>query len=224
MMKSLIRKIVPLLLLISLMGGSAWAQGRIATVELRKVFDGYWKTKQADAALKDRAADIEKDHKNMLDDWKKAKDEYQTLLGDANNQTLSFEEREKRKKSAEDKLKQIKDSEEALAQYERQARTTIDEQRKRMRDSIVEEIRAAVNSKAKSAGYALVIDTGAESGNGNAAAGTPGTPVFLYANNENDITAAVLAQLNAGAPAETPKPEEKLGLTDKKDEKKKDKK
>jgi outer membrane protein len=222
MMKSLFRKIVPLLLLISLMGGSACAQGRIATVELRKVFDGYWKTKQADAALKDRAADIEKDHKNMLDDWKKAKEEYQTLLGEANNQTLSFEEREKRKKSAEDKLKQIKDSEEGISQYERQARTTLDEQRKRMRDSIVEEIRAAVNSKAKSAGYALVIDTGAESGNGNAAAGTPGTPVFLYANNENDITAAVLSQLNAGAPAETPKTEEKPA--EKKDEKKKDKK
>ena len=222
MMKSLFRKTVPLLLLMSLMGGSAWAQGRIATVELRKVFDGYWKTKQADAALKDRAADIEKDHKNMLDDWKKAKDEYQTLLGDANNQTLSFEEREKRKKSAEDKLKQIKESEEAISQYERQARTTLEEQRKRMRDSIVEEIRAAVSSKAKSAGYALVIDTGAESGNGNAAAGTPGTPVFLYANTENDITATVLSQLNAGAPAELPKTEEKPA--DKKDEKKKDKK
>jgi len=222
MMKSLIRRIVPLLLLISVMGGSACAQGRIATVELRKVFDGYWKTKQADAALKERAADIEKDHKNMLDDWKKAKEEYQALLGEANNQTLSLEEREKRKKSAEDKLKQIKDSEEAITQYERQARTTLDEQRKRMRDSIVEEIRAAVNSKAKTAGYALVIDTGAESGNGNAAAGTPGTPVFLYTNNENEITAAVLAQLNAGAPAEPPKTEDKPA--DKKDEKKKDKK
>jgi Skp family chaperone for outer membrane proteins len=222
MMKTMFRKTVPLLLLISLIAGSACAQGRIATVELRKIFDGYWKTKQADAALKDRAADIEKDHKNMLDDWKKAKDEYQTLLGDANNQTLSFEEREKRKKSAEDKLKQIKESEEAISQYERQARTTLDEQRKRMRDSIVEEIRAAVNSKAKSAGYALVIDTGAESGNGNAAAGTPGTPVFLYVNNENDITDVVLSQLNAGAPAETPKTEAKPA--DKKDDNKKDKK
>ena len=47
-------------------------------------------------------------------------------------------------------------------------------------------------------------------------------PVFLYANNENDITDAVLAQLNAGAPAETPKTEEKT--PEKKDEKKKDKK
>src|ERR1035437_4836700 len=154
-MKSLLRNISPALVLVSLMSGSAWGQGRIATVDLRKLFDNYWKTKQADAALKDRAADIEKEHKTMLDDWKKAKDEYQNLLGEANNQTLSVEEREKRKKSAEDKFKQIKESEDSITQYERQARTTLDEQKKRMRDSIVEEIRAAVNSKAKSGGYAL---------------------------------------------------------------------
>ena len=73
---------VPALLLISLMSSPVWAQNRIATVDLRKIFDNYWKTKQADAALKDRGADLEKDHKTMLDDWKKAKDDYQTLLTD----------------------------------------------------------------------------------------------------------------------------------------------
>ena len=221
-MKSLIGKLVLGLFVVSLLSGSAWAQGRIATVELRKVFDSYWKTKQADAALKERMADFEKDHKTMVDDWKKTKDEYQILLADANNQTLSVEEREKRKKSAEDKFKQIKDAEETIAQYDRQARSTLDEQRKRMRDKILEEIRTAINGKAKSGGYALVIDAGAESGNGNPAAGTPGTPIFLYSSNENDITDAVLTQLNAGAPVETPKTEEKTA--EKKGEKKKDNK
>jgi Skp family chaperone for outer membrane proteins len=86
-------------------------------------------------------------------------------------QTLSLEERDKRKKSSEDKFKQIKDSEDAITQYERQARTTLDEQKKRMRDSIVEEIRTTVNGKAKAAGYSLVIDTMAESANN--------TPVLL---------------------------------------------
>jgi outer membrane protein len=213
-MKSLLRKIVPSLLLVSLMTSSAWAQGRIGTVDLRKAFDNYWKTKQADAALKDRAADIEKEHKSMIEDFKKAKEEYQTLLTEANNQTLSLDEREKRKKSAEDKLKQLKDSEDAITQYERQARTTLDEQKKRMRDSILEEIRTTVNGKAKSAGYALVLDTAAESANN--------TPMVLYSNNENDLTEAVLSQLNSGAPVETPKTEEKK--SDAKDEKKKDKK
>ena len=213
-MKSLLRKIVPALLLVSLLSAPAWGQGRLATVDLRKLFDNYWKTKQADAALKDRAADIEKEHKSMLDDWKKAKDDYQALLTEANNQTLSLEEREKRKKSAEDKFKQIKDSEDAITQYERSARTTLEEQKKRMRDTILEEIRTTVNGKAKAAGYALVFDTVAESANN--------TPVVLYSNNENDITEAVLSQLNAGAPAETPKTEEPKADT--KDDKKKTKK
>ena len=209
-MISLIRKVIPGLLLISLLSTSAWAQGRIATIDLRKVFDGYWKTKKADAQLKERAADMEKEHKNMLDDWKKAKEEYQTLLSDANNQVLAPDERDKRKKSAEDKLKQLKETEDTIQQYERQARTTLDEQRKRMRDNLVEEIRTTLNAKAKTSGYSLVIDTAAESINN--------TPMVLYCNNENDLTDAIISQLNANAPVELPQVEEK------KDDKKKDEK
>ena len=51
-MHKLLRKLLPALLLISLLGSSASAQTRIGTVDLRKIFDSYWKTKQADAALK----------------------------------------------------------------------------------------------------------------------------------------------------------------------------
>jgi outer membrane protein len=213
-MKRLLGKIIPGLLLVSLLSGTALAQGRLATVDLRKLFDGYWKTKKADAQLKERAADLEKEHKSMVDDWKKGKEEYSTLLADANNQVLSPEERDKRKKSAEDKLKQLKENEDTIQQYERQARTTLDEQRKRMRDSILEEIKTALTAKAKSAGYALVIDTAAESANA--------TPVVLYSNNENDMTEAVLEQLNANAPVESLKTDEKAD--DKKSDKKKDEK
>ena len=197
-----------------MLGGSAWAEGRVATVDLRKVFDGYWKTKKADAALKDRAADMEKEHKGMLDDWKKAKDDYQALLSDANNQALSPDEREKRKKTAEDKLKQIKETEDTIQQYERQARTTLDEQKKRMRDSLVEEIRAALNGMAKSAGYSLVLDTAADSLNG--------TPIVIFSNGDNDVTENLLRQINAAALADTfPASEQK---SDTKAEKKKDEK
>ena len=213
-MKSPLRNIVPALLLVFLMTGSAWGQSRIATVDLRKLFDNYWKTKHADAALKDRAADIEKEHKNMLDEWKKAKEEYSTLLSEANNQTLSLEEREKRKKSAEDKFKQLKDSEDSITQYERSARTTLDEQKKRMRDSILDEIRTTVNGKAKAGAYALVVDTASESANN--------TPVVLYSNNENDLTETVLSQLNGGAPVDALQSGNKAADT--KDDKKKDKK
>ena len=209
-MKNRLRILIAGLLLISALGPSALAQGRIATIDLRKVFDGYWKTKQADAALKDRAADMEKEHKNMLEDWKKAKEDYQGLLNSANDQAVSSEERDKRKRSAEDKLKFIKETEETITQYERQARATLDEQRKRMRDNILGEIRNVLNAKAKSSNFSLVLDTASESANN--------TPIVLFTNNENDMTETVLSQLNAGAPVDIPKPDEK------KDEKKKDEK
>ena len=83
-------------------------------------------------------------------------------------------------------------------QFEKQARTTLDEQRRRMRDNILVEIRNLVNAKAKSAGYTLVIDSAAETGNN--------TPVVLYTNGENDLTQNILEQLNLGAPAEIAKP------------------
>jgi outer membrane protein len=213
-MKNVLRKLIPGLLLISFLGGSAFGQGRLATVDLRKVFDGYWKKKQAEAALKDRQADMEKEDKNMLDDYKKMKDEYQTLLTGANDQAVAADERDKRKKAAEDKLKEIKQMEETITQYERQARSTIQDQSQRMRSNIITEIRNVVSGKAKSAGYTLVIDTASES--------NAGTPIVLFTSNENDITDEVLAQLNAAAPTDTPKTDEPA--PGKKDEKKKDSK
>ncbi len=64
-----------------------------------------------------------------------------------------------------------------------------------MRDGILQDIHSAVEAKAKSAGYTMVIDTAAESING--------TPIVLFSNGENDMTDAILQQLNAGAPAST---------------------
>src|SRR5581483_10717114 len=110
-MKQLLKKLIPGVLLFGLMTIPAFAQSRIATVDLRKLFDNYWKTKQADAALKERAGELDKDHKDMLDKWKKAKDDYTKLLSDANDIAVSSEEKDRRKKAAEDKLKDIKDME-----------------------------------------------------------------------------------------------------------------
>lgn len=178
---------------------SASAQGRIATVDLSRLFDDYWKTKQAKAALNDRGSELDKEHKGMLEQFNKAKDEYKTLLSAASDSAVSDTEREKKKKEAEEKLKGLRDQEETLVKFQNQARTTLDEQRRRMRDNILTEVRKAVDAKSKSAGYSLVIDTAAETVNN--------TPVVLYSNRENDITESVLAQLNSSAPPEVLKDE-----------------
>ncbi len=206
------RRLLPALLLAGLLSSTALAQNNIGTIDLRKVFDGYWKTKQADVGLKERAADMEKEHKNMVDDLKKGDDDYKQILASSNDQAVSAEERDKRKKTAESKLKYLTEQKETIVQYERQARTTLDEQRRRMRDNILGEIRTVVNAKSKTAGFALVLDTAAESLNN--------TPSVLFSSGSHDITDDILKQLNASAPPDVLKPE--VATPDKKDTEKKD--
>lgn len=192
-MKIALPRLIFVVLMMGFAAGSALGQSRIATIDLNKAFSNYWKKKEAEANLKDQQADMEKEYKSYVDDVKKSKTDYQKLLDDANDPAVSSEERDKRRRLADDKYKAMKDAEERAMAYNKQAMTTLEERSKRVRESILKEIQNVINAKAKAAGYSLVIDTAAETRNF--------TPVVLYNNNELDITDAVLDQLNAAAPA-----------------------
>lgn len=197
-MKKMIRIVLPTILLLTFLGSSALAQQKIAIVDVQKLFNGYWKKKQAEVALNDRKAELEKEDRGFIDDLKKSKDDYQKLLDSADDPAISDDERARRKQDADDKAKQIQDSQQTILQFERQAQATLAEQSQRMREDILKEIQAAVAVKAKSGGYTLVIDSAAQTANQ--------TPVFLYNDGQNDLTTDVLSQLNAGSPVDTTAP------------------
>jgi outer membrane protein len=191
-MRNVLRIIFPTVLLMTFLSSSALAQQKIATVDMGKLFDGYWKTKQAETALNDRKAELDKEDRGFLDNLQKDREEYQKLLDAANDQAISADERDRRKQAATDKYTEIQNSQTTVVQFERQAQATLTEQTQRMRSNILKEIAAAVNTKAKAAGFTMVLDTAGQSINQ--------TPIILYTDGQNDLTAAVLAQLNAGAP------------------------
>jgi len=197
MMNSWMKLILAGVLFTALAAGAA-EQPRIATVDLSKVFTDYWKTKQAALALDARKADLIKELENFNDDKKKLLEQYQRLNADANDQAVSTEERDKRRKAAEAKLKELRESDESIKQFTQRSDTDLKSQSTRMRNSVLGEIKETVSAKAKTGGYSMVLDTAAETING--------TRVFLYTNGENDLTTAVLEQLNAAAPAELTKP------------------
>jgi outer membrane protein len=200
-MKKLIHSLLPAFLLLAVSGAPALAESKTALIDLRKVFDNYWKTKEADSALKDRAAEMDKQYKNLTEDWTKSRDEYQKLLATVNDQAVSSEERAKRKKTADAKMLELKEGEQTIEGFRRQATTTLDEKKRQMRDKILAEIRNAINAKAKAAGYSIVFDSAADSANA--------TPVLIYTTGENDITDEILATLNVSAPVTLPKTAEK---------------
>jgi outer membrane protein len=208
-MKMITRGLLGGLALLALMAMPAAAQPRIATIDLKKVFDNYYKRVQADAAIKERQADLEKEYQAYLEDYKKAQTNYSNLLAGSNDQSLSADERDKKKTAAEQKLLELKSSENTMRNFEANAKDQLETQMKRLRDTILAEIRNAVNAKAKAASFTMVIDSAAESMNG--------APFVLYTNGENDITDTILTQLNAGAPPPSSVP---VKSTDKSDSKK----
>jgi outer membrane protein len=191
-MKTLLKRLIPGVLLLGLLTTPAFAQTKIATVDLLKVFNSYWKTEQAKDIVREREEEVAKKEKEQVDGWQAARDEYQKLLTDANDQAVSTEERDRRKRAAEEKLKDLQQMQAGFEQYSRQARTSVTEQMARMRDNIINEIRAAVSARAKAGGYTLVVDISAKS--------NEGTPVVLFTSGEADLSDQVLSQLNAAAP------------------------
>ncbi len=191
------KRILPGCILVFLLAGQVMAQNKIATVDLTKVFDKYWKREQAEAALKVRGDELDKELKSLEADYNKLKDDYLKLRDAINDPTLTTEERDKRKSTADSKLMELKNREDDIRTMENNDREELDLKTQRLRETLLKDITAAVTAKAKSAGYFLVIDRTAESFN------KLHTPIVLYSNGENDITDEVLGQLNAAAPAPT---------------------
>lgn len=172
----------------------AAAVQKIGTIDLRKTFDGYYKTKQADKGLKEEAAEIDATRKDMIDNLRKQEEEFKLLNEKVNDQAISAEERDKAKKAAERKLSELREGEQAIKQFLGSNQEKIKEKQRRLREKILGEIQDLVNAKAKAAGYSLVIDTAAETANS--------TKAVVFSTGENDLTDAVLSQLNASAPAD----------------------
>jgi outer membrane protein len=175
----------------------AQAQTKIAVVDLKKVFDGYWRTKQADAQLKERAADFEKARNGLIEDYKKSNDEFRKANESINDPAVSQEERDRRKKDVEKRLQDVREQENSIRTFDQNTRQALGEQQARMRESVLKDIRGVLDEKSKAAGYNLVFDLAATTINQ--------TTVIMFNNlagTESDLTEAVLKQLNANAPAD----------------------
>ena len=200
-----------------LAGISQAETNKIGIIDMQRVWDKYYKTKQAQAQVDDQTADFEKRKKGMMDDYQKANREYKKLMESTQDQAVSSDERDRRKSAAEKKLLEIQEIQQDATLFQRTTDEQLKMQARRMTEIILRDIRDLVEAKAKAGGYTLVIDVAAKS--------AVGTPIVLYTNGQNDMTQEVLLQLNSTAPVGLVKSDEaKDPNEEKKDEKKGDKK
>jgi len=183
-----------------LLSTTALAQGKVGVINLTKVFDEFWRTKQADIQIKDRLSEFEKMGQSMYDDYKKANEEFGKQIEAANDPALSKEESEKRRKDLDKKRKDIMEMETNIKQFQGNSQRALMEQRGRVRESILRDVRGVIEEKSKAGGYATVLDISAQSANG--------TPVVIFttlAGSESDLSDSVAKALAATAPPDSAK-------------------
>lgn len=176
---------------------AAQAQGRIATVNLAVVFDKYYMTKESKLALVETEKEQKKELETMFESLKKQDQEFRKLREEANDQAVSMEEREKRKKALEPKLKELTDSDAVFKDLKTRNEADMKQKMGRMMEKLVVDIKRVVESKAKAGGYAYVFDSSSR--------GSNQTEIILFNSGENDLTQVVLDQLNAAAPLDSGK-------------------
>ena len=165
------------------------AQGKIATIDLQKVFDGYWKTKQISDNLQTQGKDYQIRREKLIQQYQAINEEYRKMRESADEGALSTAERQKRSKEADVKLVAVRGLEKDITDYDNTTRSQIAETQARMNKNIVRDIREKIAQIAKKDGLSMVVDT--------AAVAKTETPIILYNDGSNDLTDKVLSLLNA---------------------------
>ena len=177
-----------------MMGGTAasWAEGQsLAFVDLDKVFNEYDKTKQADVKLKEQADTFNAERKKLIDEFEKLQEEFATAREEAQNSALSEDARAEKRDEAENKLVEVRDYENKVRRFDETRRKQLDDQSRRIRKDIVEEIRGIINTYSLKKGYTAVIDSSGQSFNG--------VEMILFVEPKVDITEAIIGEVNKQA-------------------------
>jgi Skp family chaperone for outer membrane proteins len=181
-------------LVIAAADSSAPAASHVATIDLKKVFDGYYKVALTRKAIEKEEGDMDTELKNKMTEARTARDDYNKLKASQDDPMISDAQRTTLKAQTDAKLEEVKNDESGITAYESRAHDTLNLEAQHMMELLMKDVQVAVNAKAKSAGFSLVIDVSAHIAN------DANSPIVLYSSGENDITDEIVKQLNAAAP------------------------
>ena len=192
MTHSPLAKMAATLLALACLTGTAQEPVKIATVDLLKAFDSYWKTRLSNDQLKERGSDFDKVRIGMIEDLNLLREEYNRLNVSIQDQANAEEKRADDQKKAQVKLAEFKHLEQQVIEFNKNAQKTLGDQTQRLRKGRLDEIQTVISAKAKELGYDWVIDSSQD-------VMLPRTPTVLFTNGKNDITAVVIEILNKDA-------------------------
>ncbi|MEQ1859405.1 MAG: OmpH family outer membrane protein [Chthoniobacteraceae bacterium] len=178
--------------------GTAHAQSmvKIGTVDMKKIFEGYYKTKDAEQRINEARNQAKKELEERMETGQKAMAEVNKLNAEIDNPALSREAKETKSKVRDERLAELKNMDREITEFRQTREKQLQEQSGRMRQGIVDDITKVVGEKVKAESFDLVFDKSGMSFNG--------VSVVMNAKESYDFTDSVITILNKNKGSEPP--------------------
>ncbi len=173
----------------------ATADLKVAVVDLSKAFDQYYKTKDAQALLKQKQDGYQKEIQDLINGYQRMGEEAQTLDKAASDPTLSPQARQDKGTALQAKKQDLINLQNKIQEMKVERTREIQEELFRRHKEIVDEISKVITDYSGPQGFDLVIDK-------SSASAASGVSIVLYSSSKLiDITVPIIGILNKAAPA-----------------------
>jgi outer membrane protein len=172
----------------------ATADLKVAVVDLNKAFDSYYKTKDAQARLKEKEEGYQKEIQDLITEYQHMGEEAQGLDKARQDPTLSQAARDDKGKALDQKKQDLVNLGNKIQEMRTERGKEIQDELVRQHKAIVEDISKVISDYASPQGYDLVIDKSSQSA-------ASGVSLVLYSSNKlTDVTNDIVTLLNKTAP------------------------
>jgi outer membrane protein len=170
---------------------------KVGTVDMNRIFNEYYKTKDAKAKYSQEEAAAEKELNSRVDGLKQNVQEINQINAALEQSGVSKAEQDSKLKEREAKVAAARSMDREIAEYRNAKQKSLQDQFLRMRKDIVDDIMKNMGELVKAKGYDLVFDkSGLSAG---------AVPVVISSREDLDFSQEVLAILNKNAPADSAK-------------------
>jgi Skp family chaperone for outer membrane proteins len=180
---------------------SAQAEMKVGTIDMKMVFDQYFKTKEAEGKINEARTQAKKELDDRLDTFNKAQEEARKLNDEANKPELAEKAKAEKSKALNEKLQELGAMQREIQEFQQTRERQLSEQSVRSRNGLVEEINKIISDKVKAGNYDLVLDKSGQSLNA--------VNVLIFSRDSFDLTNDVVTELNKAAKKDKDKDKEK---------------
>ena len=173
----------------------ASADLKIATIDLGKAFDQFYKTKEIQTHLREKQEEAQKELQDKVADYQRISDEVQTLDKESHDPTLAASAQQEKAKARDQRGADLQAAGRQIEEFKTERTNELKDELVRRHKEVVDQITKVINDYSGPQGFDLVLDK-------SSASVTSGVPFVLYSSPKLvDITPDIVKLLNATAPA-----------------------